>query len=208
MAKKEESKTKTIEREYVIPLRAQTRKVPSYKKANKAIKTIKEFLAKHMKVEDRDLKKIKLDLQVNEMVWERGIKKPLHKIKVKAVKKDGIVLVSAVETPDKIKFRHTRIEKRESKAKEVLESKKTMMQKAKESMKGTQKDSPNQPGEDKDNDGVDDKVEEKEKQKSEEKANKALEKQQAKEMKHTTQPKTGKEKAASQKTQNTTSRGH
>lgn len=209
MAKKETSSNKNLEREYVIPLRPETRKVPRYKKANKAIKAIKEFIAKHMKVPERDLKKVKLDLQINEMVWERGIKKPLSKIKVKAIKNtDGIVNVSAVETPDKIKFRHMRIEKRESKAKELLESKKTMMQKAKESIKGTKKEDPNQPGQDKDNDGVDDKVEEKEKQKSEEKANKELEKQMAKQAKHTTKPKSGKEKAASIKSQDKTSRGH
>jgi large subunit ribosomal protein L31e len=206
MAKKEEPKTKSIEREYTIPLRTQVKKVPSYKKANKAIKTIKEFLAKHMKVEDRDLKKIKLDLQVNEMVWERGIKKPLHKIKIKAVKKDGLVFVSAVETPDKIKFRHSRIEKRESQAKEMLESKKTMMQKAKESMKGSASPKPEE--KDKDHDGIDDKVEEKEKQKAEEKANRELEKKQSKELKHTTKPKSGKEKAANIKSQDKTSRGH
>ncbi len=207
MAKKQtntESKKK-IEREYVIPIRPKVRTVPRYKKSNKAIKTIKEFLAKHMKVEDRDLNKIKLDLEINEIVWKRGIKKPIHKIKVKAVKQDdGTVIVSAIDSPDKIKFRHSKIKKRESAAKEALESKKSMMQKAKESMKG----SPNQPGQDQDNDGVDDKVEEKEKQKAEEKANKDLEKQMAKQAKHTTEPKTGKEKAANIKSQDRTSRGH
>jgi large subunit ribosomal protein L31e len=214
MAKKETTpSSKKIEREYVIPLRGQVLKVPRYKKANKATKTIKEFLAKHMKVPDRDLSKIKLDLQINEIVWQRGIKKPIHKIKVKAIKdEDGIVRASAVNVPDKIKFRHSKIEKRESKAKEALESKKTMMQKAKEGMKGTekesQKESPNQPGQDKDKDGVDDKVEEKEKAKSEEVANKELEKQMAKQAKHTTKPKSGKEKVANIKSQDRTSRGH
>lgn len=218
MAKKETTPSKkVIEREYIIPLRSQVLKVPRYKKANKATKTIKEFLARHMKVPDRDLSKIKLDLQINEIVWQRGIKKPIHKIKVKAIKEeDGIVKASAIEIPDKIKFRHSKIEKRESAAKEALESKKTMMQKAKEGMKGTGKESPketpkedpNQPGEDKDKDGVDDKKEEKEKAKSEEIANKELEKQLAKQAKHTTQPKTGKEKAAGIKSQDRTSRGY
>jgi large subunit ribosomal protein L31e len=207
MAKKETPKSTKIEREYIIPLRKQVQKVPQYKKANKAIKTIKEFLARHMKVPDRDLNKIKLDLQINELIWQRGIKKPLHKIKVKVVKKDDLVLVSAVDIPDKIKFRHARIEKRESAAKEALESKKTMMQKAKESMKGSSKVE-EEKDKDKDKDGVDDKVEEKEKKKSEEIANKTMEKQLAKEMKHTTQPKSGKEKAANIKSQDRTSRGH
>lgn len=75
MAKKE-IKTETIEREYIIPLREKGRSVPRYKKTPKAIKTVKEFLARHMKIRDRDLNKIKLDRFVNEALWYRGIKKP------------------------------------------------------------------------------------------------------------------------------------
>ena len=200
MAKKETSPTKTLEREYVIPLRAQVRKVPRYKKSNKAIKTIKEFLARHMQVRDRDLNKIKLDLQINEIVWQRGIKKPIHKIKVKAVKEGDIVKAYSVESPDKIKFRHARIEKRETSAKAAMESKKSMMQKAKESIKAKPKDA--------DNDGIEDKKEEVEKAKSEEIANKEMEKQLSKEMKHTTKPVSGKEKLAQKKGQDKQSRGH
>ena len=61
MAKKTEPKTEKIEREYIIPLRARGKAVPRYKKTPKAIKTIKEFLARHMKIKDRDLSKIKID---------------------------------------------------------------------------------------------------------------------------------------------------
>lgn len=130
--KKKIDSSQKVEREYVIPLREKCRPVPRYKKANKAIKTIKEFLVKHMQIRDRDLKKIKLDLSLNEAVWARGIKKPPHKIKVKAVKENGVVTVNLVETPEKIKYRKARIEKRENKGKEVAEKKKTLMQKAKE----------------------------------------------------------------------------
>ena len=38
-----------LEREYIINVRKKTMLVPTYKKANKAVKSIKEFLAKHMK---------------------------------------------------------------------------------------------------------------------------------------------------------------
>ncbi|MEK6817555.1 MAG: 50S ribosomal protein L31e, partial [Nanoarchaeota archaeon] len=48
----EEKKQNIIEREYTIPLREKVRSVPRYKKTNKAVRTIKEFLAKHMKVYD------------------------------------------------------------------------------------------------------------------------------------------------------------
>ena len=50
-----------LEREYVIPLREKCRSVPRYKKTNKAVKTIKEFLVRHMKNRERDLRKNRLD---------------------------------------------------------------------------------------------------------------------------------------------------
>ena len=84
--KKVEDKKPVLEREYVIPLREKCRVVPRYRKTEKAIKTVKEFLAKHMKVYDRDLNKIKLDKYVNEFLWARGIRNPPHKIKVKATR--------------------------------------------------------------------------------------------------------------------------
>src|SRR3989344_7463593 len=66
-AKKDEKKA-VVERVYTIPLRRNFEKVPRYKKANKAIKTIKEFLVRHMKIYDRDLKNIRLDKTVNEFI--------------------------------------------------------------------------------------------------------------------------------------------
>jgi ribosomal protein L31E len=49
MAKKEETSKIVLERIYSIPLRRETLKVPPFRKANKAVKTIKEFISKHMK---------------------------------------------------------------------------------------------------------------------------------------------------------------
>ena len=85
MAKKPEPKVEKIEREYIIPLREKGRPVPRYKKTPKAVKTVKEFLVRHMKIRDRDLNKIKIDRFVNEVLWFRGIKNPPHKIKVRAI---------------------------------------------------------------------------------------------------------------------------
>ncbi len=121
-----------VEREYVIPLREKVRVVPRYKKTNKAIKTIKEFLVRHMKIRDRDLKKIKLNRFVNEMVWNRGIKKPPIKIKVKAIREGEIVKVSLLDMPRKLKLR----EEREKKFKQGLETKpKKETEKIKEDVK-------------------------------------------------------------------------
>ncbi|MCW8965092.1 MAG: 50S ribosomal protein L31e [Candidatus Pacearchaeota archaeon] len=155
----EKKDSKNIEREYVIPLREKCRPVARYKKTNKAIKSVKEFLARHMKIRDRDLNKIKLDIHLNEFLWARGIKNPPHKVKVKAVKEGDIVRAELAEYPDKIKFKKARLEKREAKAKESLEKNKTMMDKAKESMqnKGVDK---------KEEKTTEDKIEEKEKKAS------------------------------------------
>ena len=73
------------ERIYTIPLR-QAKSVPRTKRAKRAIKEIKEFLARHMKVEE-----VKIDASINELVWERGIKKIPSKVRVKAVKMEDVV---------------------------------------------------------------------------------------------------------------------
>ena len=174
MAKKTETKTEKIEREYIIPLREKVRVVPRYKKVNKAVKSVKEFLARHMKIRDRDLNKIKIDRYLNEALWFRGIRKPPHKIKVKAVKEGDIVRVELAKLPVKLKFKKEREEKRLQKAKAMLEGKKTMMEKAKG---GVQK-----PEEEKQTE--EEKVEEKEKKSAVVEAGKEMEKAAAKKVKH------------------------
>lgn len=191
--KKIPEKKSEPEQEYVIPLRRRYQHVARYKKTPKAVKTIKEFLVRHMKIYDRDLNKIKIDKYLNEFLWFRGIKKPPYKIKVK-VKKDGEnVRVELVEMPDKLKFKKLREDKIESEALAKRESKKGLMQKAKEGLKGRK-------SEDEDNDGVEDKNEEKEKKESVKEAGAKLEKDFAKKMKHsvggkTKQPKRQQRKA-------------
>ena len=124
MAKKKETKIEKIEREYIIPLRERGRAVPRYKKTPKAIKTIKEFLVRHMKIKDRDLSKIKIDKYLNEQMWFRGIKRPPHKIKVKAIKEKDIIKVELVDYSDKLKFKKLREEKLKKAAEEIGKKKK------------------------------------------------------------------------------------
>ena len=123
--KKTEPKIEKIDKEYTIPLKDKWKRVPRYKRANKAIKAIKEFLVRHMKIRDRNLEKIKIDKYLNEAVWFRGIKKPPIKIKVKAIKEGDIVKVELAEMPDKLKFKKLREEKREQKAIEKVDKKKS-----------------------------------------------------------------------------------
>ncbi|HLC53286.1 MAG TPA: 50S ribosomal protein L31e [Candidatus Nanoarchaeia archaeon] len=113
--------TKTLEREYVIPLRRHWLHVPHYERTGKAIKAIKIFIAKHMKVEDRNVNNVKLDVYLNNDLWFKGRANPPSKVKVKAKKDKDIVLVTFVETPEHVKFlqaRHLRIHKKAEKKNE------------------------------------------------------------------------------------------
>lgn len=103
--------TKILEREYIIPLRRAWLKVPSYERSAKAIKAIKKFIAKHMKVLDRDASKVKLDVYFNNNLWFRGRAHPPSKVKVKAKKEGDIVQVSFVETPKYVEFLKAKHEK-------------------------------------------------------------------------------------------------
>ena len=164
MAKKTQTKTEKVEREYIIPLRARGKAVPRYKKTPKAIKTIKEFLARHMKIKDRDLSKIKIDKYLNEQMWFRGIKRPPHKIKVKAIKEKDIVRVELVDYSTKLKFKKLR----EIKLKEKAEGgKKKKVEKIEEVPKTEEQ-----------------KIEESEKTKAGEESMQKMEKAAAKQIKH------------------------
>ncbi len=115
---------KNIEREYIIPLRHRWKIVPRYKRANKAVKAVKEFLVRHMKIRDRDLDKIKVDKYLNEVIWSKGIKNPPARIKVRAIKDGEIVRVEAVEMPENMKFKKLREERIDNASKETAKKKK------------------------------------------------------------------------------------
>ncbi len=104
--------TQTIEREYIIPLRREWRKVANYRRAGRAIKAIKKFIARHMKVPDHDTTKVKLDIYLNNEIWFRGKKKPPAKIKIRAKKEKDLVLVTLAELPEQLKYRKQKHEKR------------------------------------------------------------------------------------------------
>ena len=113
-----------LEREYIVPLRKEWLKVPKYKRANKATKALKEFLAKHMKIYDRDLRKIKIDIDLNNEIRFRGMEKPPAKIKVKATKyDDDIVRVELVDLPKILKYKRARQDKKAKEVKKVTEAK-------------------------------------------------------------------------------------
>ena len=77
---------KLEEQIYIIPLR-DVQHTPRWERGKRAMKAIRDFLARHMKSED-----IRLDQSINEAVWERGSHKPPSRIRVRAMKfEDGQV---------------------------------------------------------------------------------------------------------------------
>jgi large subunit ribosomal protein L31e len=111
MADKSTISKSEIEREYIIPLRNEWRKGANYERAGKAIKEIKKFIARHMKVADRDVSKVKLDQWLNQEVWFKGKKKPPAKIKVRAIKEGDIVRVELAELPEFVRFEKAKRER-------------------------------------------------------------------------------------------------
>jgi large subunit ribosomal protein L31e len=112
MAKDKKEPVQLLEREYVVPLRRKWLKVPEYKRGNKAVKTLKEFMVRHMKIYDRDLRKVKIDIDLNNELRFRGIRKPPSKVRVKAKKFDnGSVKVELVNLPKHIEFKKKKLAK-------------------------------------------------------------------------------------------------
>ncbi|MHC1610007.1 MAG: 50S ribosomal protein L31e [Candidatus Methanospirareceae archaeon] len=79
------------ERIYTIPLRA-VKKAPRWKRSNRAITVIREYLIRHTKSEY-----IVLDREINERVWARGSQKPPSKIRVKVREEEGVIKAELVE---------------------------------------------------------------------------------------------------------------
>lgn len=107
-----------VTKEFTIPLRKEFLKVPRYKRAKRAIKAIRNFLIRHMKIRDKDPRKIKIDVNLNNEIWYRGIKKPPSKIKVIATKIGENVKVRLAKIPPIIKFKIAREERRKLKSQE------------------------------------------------------------------------------------------
>jgi large subunit ribosomal protein L31e len=114
-----DTKSPALEREYIVPLRRHWLNVPQYERTGKAVKALKQFIAKHMKVTDRNPDLVKIDVYFNNELWFRGRTNPPAKVKVRARKEGDLVHVSFVETPQHIAFlqakharRHTKAEKK------------------------------------------------------------------------------------------------
>lgn len=121
MAKKKEKPKTVLERVYNVPLRREFQKVASWRRTEKAVKALREFIAKHMKSDN-----VIIGKYVNLLLWKHGIKNPPHHVKVTAQKDDkGRVSVELTELPASAK-RELEKEKglKDKKAKKEAEKKK------------------------------------------------------------------------------------
>jgi large subunit ribosomal protein L31e len=103
--KKVEEEEIVEEKIYTIPL-GKAWIMPSNRRASRAVRMIREFVIKNMKlekprgeeVEEEEPKKLVISGEVNERVWGRGMQKPPRNIRVRAAKdKDGNVTVYLAE---------------------------------------------------------------------------------------------------------------
>ena len=80
------------EKLFTIPLRKEFIKVASYKKTPRAIREVKKFISKHMKVDE-----VKIGKHLNLKLWKDGIKSPPPRVKVKSIKEDDYARVELPE---------------------------------------------------------------------------------------------------------------
>lgn len=81
MAKKESKPS--AERIYNVPLRKEFLKIQRWRRTERAVTALQTFLKKHMKTEV-----VKLGKEINEKIWQHGIKNPPHHIKVTVTKNE------------------------------------------------------------------------------------------------------------------------
>jgi len=82
------NETQKIERVYNIHYRQVIKKAPRWRRAKKAITYVREFLKRHMKVEE-----VKLSEEINREIWKNGAKNPPGKISVRVVKEGNVAKV-------------------------------------------------------------------------------------------------------------------
>jgi ribosomal protein L31E len=121
------------ERTYNIPLRKEWLKVPSYARTQKAVRTVRIFIQKHMKNKD-----VVMGKYLNHELWKRGSQTTPHKVSVtvktvedKDRKYVKVELVGAPEEKPKEEKKKSLLkritgseEKKEEKTEEKVEEKK------------------------------------------------------------------------------------
>ncbi|ASJ00252.1 50S ribosomal protein L31e [Thermococcus gorgonarius] len=65
---------------FVVPLKKIKKRVPRWKRAPRAARFLREWIARHAKADE-----VVIGTDVNEKIWERGAEKPPNKLRVKVV---------------------------------------------------------------------------------------------------------------------------
>jgi large subunit ribosomal protein L31e len=80
--------TEPLTRVHMVPLR-RAFEAPKYRRTKVAIRIIREFTTRHMKATE-----VKIDKEVNILLWSRGITNPPRRIKLEMERdEDGVVSV-------------------------------------------------------------------------------------------------------------------
>ncbi|MEM4625339.1 MAG: 50S ribosomal protein L31e [Candidatus Pacearchaeota archaeon] len=169
-----DTKKDIVEREYIINLRRDILKAPKYKRTPKAVKAIKKFVVRHMKVEDRDESKVRIDKWLNNELWFRGIQNPPTKIKIKVKKEGGVCFVSLAEIPEALKYKIERVNRQKELADKLKKKKEEEKKISEDNNLSSSKNQPSKPGN----------IEEKEKELAAEQLSAEISKENAKAVKH------------------------
>ena len=88
------SRTEPLSRTYVVPLR-RAFEAPKYRRTKVAVRVIREFAKRHMKAT-----KVKIDEDLNELLWSRGIGNPPRRITLLMDRDDeGLVSIKLAPAP-------------------------------------------------------------------------------------------------------------
>ena len=65
---------------FVVPIQKIKKRVPRWKRAPRAARFVREWIARHAKADE-----VIIGTDVNEKIWERGAEKPPSRLRVKVV---------------------------------------------------------------------------------------------------------------------------
>ncbi|MDG7007691.1 MAG: 60S ribosomal protein L31 [Nitrososphaerota archaeon] len=92
-----EQKMEELTRTYVVPLGV-VYEAPPYRRAKKAVAVLKAFATRHMKA-----RQVSIDVNVNELIWARGMKHPPRRLTLEMERdEDGVVTVRLPPEPEKV----------------------------------------------------------------------------------------------------------
>ncbi len=124
-------------RTYTIPLRKEFLKTARWRRAEKAVNTVRSFVVQHAKAED-----VKVGRWLNEAIWKRGAKNPPSRVRVDVKKEENYVLVELSELPRKAKKEEIKTEEKLPAKEEVKKEEKPVKSEAKTDKKTATKKAP------------------------------------------------------------------